>query len=89
MVLVKSEQEQSSLVLKEEEVEGQPAQPAKKKSIKKYTSESVVSRAYTTGEAMGESHKPLPWEEKEEGEVKDRLQAAASWMDKELRKVLF
>lgn len=88
VVLAKSELEQFSLVPKEEEVEGQPAQPAKKKSMKKYTSENMVSRANTAGEAMGESHKPLPWEEKEEGEVKDRLQAAASWMDKELRKVL-
>lgn len=89
VLLVKSEQEESSVVPKEEGVEGQPAEPAKKKSMKKYISEGMVGRANTGGEVKGDSHKPLPWErEKEEGKVEDRLQAAANWMDKELRKVL-
>lgn len=84
VVMVKNEQEHSSLVLKEEGVEGQPAELARKKSMKKYTSESVVGGG---GEAKGGPHDPLPWEREKEGEVEDRLQAAASWVDKELRKV--
>lgn len=84
VVMVKNEQEHSSLVLKEEGVEGQPAELARKKSMKKYTSGSVVGGG---GEAKGGPHDPLPWEREKEGEVEDRLQAAASWVDKELRKV--
>ena len=87
MVMVNTEQELSLKAPKGEGLGGQPAEPAKK-TMKKYISEGMVGEAKKAGEESGGSLKPLPWEEKEESRVEDRLQAAASWMDKELRKVL-
>lgn len=87
VVMVNREQELSLIAPKGEEVVGQTAEPAKK-SMKKYVSEGMVGEAKKGGEESGDPRKPLPWEEeKEESGVGDRLQAAASWMDKELRKV--